>query len=246
MPTSASTRAPLPVKPPGRSGLPALPGQRTHVLYELGDRKADRAWNRDGLSLSVEARLSSSAQPGTSSGRVRMRAGLEGLEAKIGLVRDGEPKLRFEGLSLKEGFFRGQLSDAGDYLKERPVLAAGAVVGAFAAAQAVASKSGPIKVDTGRIKFYDHGALTAAVVGEVAITGDKHLVSPRGASLRVGYRDASAGNFSMEAGYDREVHTQVRARWHKQLAENMNVEASAYYDERPRNAGVNFSLVGRF
>lgn len=238
-----------PVSPP-TTGLPPGPGKLTTtrtsaesatITYELGDRNGDREWNYDGLNLSAEARLRTGDAENLE--RVRVSAGVEGLNAKIDLVRDGELKPRFAGLSLRDGYFKGQVRDAGDYLKENPVAAAGAVVGVIAVGHAVAKATGDdLKIDTGKVRLYKDGDFTAHAVGEIAITGDKDILRAQGAKVVLGYNTSEYGNMSLEAGYDRDDRTKVSAKWSKTTDSGVAMYANAFYEERNKNAGVSVGL----
>jgi hypothetical protein len=217
------------------------------INYDLGDTSPDRAWNGDGLHLSAEARLRSADRSAESLERLRVRAGFEGLEAKIDLVRNGEAKPHFAGVSLKDGYFKGQVKEAGEYLKDHPAAAVGVAAGAIVAAHEIAKRTGDdIKVDTGKIKLYQQGGLTASVVGEVAITGDKDWVRAQGARLNLGYTDSQMGDLSLEAGYDRDSRTKVEAKWAKTYSSGLEANARVFYEEKNRNTGVQVGLSYRF
>lgn len=245
------TNRPVQTPPPGAPGGPGkITTTRNSVdsatiTYELGDRNGDRAWNYDGLNLSAEAKLRMGDAENLE--RVRLSAGVEGLNAKIDLVRDGELKPRFAGLSLRDGYFKGQVRDAGEYLKDHPVAATGAVVGAVAVAHVIAKETGdPIKVDTGKVRLYQNGGFTAHAVGEIAITGDKDILRAQGAKVRLGYTDADYGAMSLEAGYDRDDRTKVTAQWSKTTDAGVAMYANAFYEERHKNAGVSVGLSYRW
>ncbi|MFN3432636.1 MAG: hypothetical protein ACK46X_22150, partial [Candidatus Sericytochromatia bacterium] len=158
------------------SGLPVGPGKlavtqpdanRATMTYTIGDNTADRTWNGDGLHLSAEAQVRAGQHGDAEMERLRLRAGIEGIEAKIGLVQDGVARPRFEGLSLKDGALKQNVRDAGEYLKDHPAAAVGVAVGAVVIAHEVAKATGDdIKVDTGKIRVYQKDGLTASVVGE--------------------------------------------------------------------------------
>lgn len=232
---------------PGRFSVPeSSPGGAT-LKYELGDRQADREFNGDGLYLSAEARLRSAGRGQDSLERLRVTTGVEGVAAKIDLVRDGEAKPHFAGLSLKDGYFKGQVNDARDYLKENPAAAVGAAVGAVAIAHVIAKETGDdIKIDTGKVKLYENGGLTASVVGEIAITGKSSIIRGQGAKAVVGYTDYQYGNFSVEAGYDRDERIRAQANWSKTFDSGLEARAGAFYEQRSHNAGVSVGLSYRF
>jgi hypothetical protein len=228
---------------PGKLSVPDASPSGMTMKYELGSATADRTWNGDGLYLSAEARTRADAHGDADMEHVRVRAGMEGLHAKIGLVKNGEVKPRFEGLSLKDGAFKGEVNDARDYLKAHPVAGVAAVTGAVALAHVVAKETGdPIKVDTGKVKLYSEGGFTASVVGEVAITGKKDILRAQGGKLRLGYNDRSIGDVSLEAGYDRDDRTRVSANWSRTLDNGMNLNANAFYEEKTKSAGVFFGM----
>lgn len=232
---------------PGRFSIPASTPDGATMKYELGDRQADDAWNGDGLFLSAEARLRNASRQQDSLERLRLEAGVEGVVAKVDLVRNGEAKPHFAGVSLKDGYFKGQVREAGEYLKAHPAAAAGTVVGAVAIAHVIARETGDdIKVDTGKIKLYQNGALTASVVGEVAITGDSSIIRGQGAKAVLGYKDRQYGDFSLEAGYDRDDRTRVEARWSKTFDSGVQANARAFYEGRTGNTGVYAGLSYRF
>src|SRR5690348_13085403 len=85
---------------PGTWSVPEDSGIATTAKYQLGDPTADRVFNGDGLNLSVEARKLTGSTPDGSLDRVDVQAGIEGLNAKVGLVRNGKADAHFEGLSL--------------------------------------------------------------------------------------------------------------------------------------------------
>lgn len=232
---------------PGRFSIPEVSPDRATLKLEVGDRQADTAWNGDGLHLSAEARLRSAQAGQESIERLRLQGGAEGLIAKVDLVRDGEVKPRFRGVSLKDGYFKGQVDEARDYLKEHPAAATGAVIGAVAVGHLIAKETGDdLKVDTGKIKLYQNGGLTASVVGEVAITGDSSILRAQGAKAVVGYEDRQYGNFNLEAGYDRDDRTRIEARWQKTYQNGVEAHARAFYEEKNSNAGVFVGLSYRF
>jgi hypothetical protein len=236
------------------TGAPTGPGKLTTtrtspdtatITYELGDRNGDREWNYDGLNVSAEAKLRMGERENLE--RIRVSAGVEGLNAKIDLVRDGELKPHFAGLSLRDGYFKGQVRDAGEYLKEHPLAATGAVVGVVAVAHVIAKETGdPIKVDTGKVRLYQNGGFSAHAVGEIAITGDKDILRAQGAKLRMGYTDADYGTMSLEAGYDRDDRTKVTAQWSKTTDAGVAMYANASYEQRSKNASVNVGLSYRW
>lgn len=229
---------------PGKLSMPEADASSVTLKYELGDRAADRAWNYDGLNLSAEAKLRDGRTEALE--RVRVNVGVEGLNAKIDLVRDGEMKPRV-GLSLRDGYFKGQVRDAGEYLKDNPLAATGAVVGAIALGHVIAKETGDdIKFDTGKIRLYQNGGFTAHAVGELAITGDKEILKAQGAKVRMGYSDSQYGEMSLEAGYDRDDRTKVTAAWSKTLDSGMALTANAFYEEKSKNAGVSVGLNYRW
>lgn len=231
---------------PGKLSVPDANEAGTTVRYELGDRTADRAFNGDGLNLSVEARVRAATNGDAELERVQLKGGVEGLAAKINVVENGRGKLNFNGLSLSDGFFKGKVDDARDYLKENPAAAVGAVVGTVVVAHEAAKVAGPIKVDTGNINVYKRDGFTAAVVGEVAITGDKNWIRAQGAKAKLNYHDDASGDWSLEAGYDRDSRTRVQGNWNKTFDNGVNVHANAFYEEKTKNAGVFVGVGYRF
>lgn len=113
-------------------------------------------------------------------------------------------------------------------------------------ANAIAKKSGPIKLDTGHVTVYENGPLTASVVGELAITGTSSVIRAEGAKARLKYNDGETGDFSLEAGYDRSDKVRVEANWSKRLDSGMALNAGAYYESRNHDAGVRVGLNYRF
>lgn len=231
---------------PGKLSVPEVSQAGTTVLYEMGDRTADRAWNGDGLNLSVEARVRAAMNGDAQLDRVQVKAGVEGLAAKINVVENGRGKVNFDGVSLSDGFFKGQVDDARDYLKENKVAAVGAAIGTLVVAHEVAKSAGPIKVDTGNIDVYKNGGFTAAVVGEVAITGDKNWIRGQGAKAKLNYHNDASGDWSLEAGYDRDSRTRVQGNWNKTFDNGVSMHANAFYEEKTKNAGVFVGVGYRF
>ncbi|MNS32055.1 hypothetical protein D3C72_641260 [compost metagenome] len=232
---------------PGKWAVTQTDPNRATMTYTLGDNQPDRTWNGDGLHLSAEAQVRAGQHGEAEMERLRVRAGIEGIEAKIGLVKDGVAKPRFEGLSLKDGALKQNVRDAGEYLKDHPAAAAGVLVGTVVIAHEVAKATGDdIKVDTGKIKLYQQDGFTASVVGEVAITGDSAWIRGQGAKLRMGYQTPDVGDLSVEAGYDRDARTKVTANWSKTYDSGLRATAGAFYEERNKNYGVNVGLSYRF
>ena len=244
MPVSNSHRPPLDLKGgvpagPGRFSVPESSASGATMKYVVGQEQADRVFNGDGLHLSAEAKLRNNAHSQDEAlERLQVRAGVEGVIAKVDVVRNGELNPRV-GLSLRDGYFKQQVREGGEYLKDHPAAAVGAVAGAVVVGHLIAKETGDdIKVDTGKIKLYRDGGLTASVVGEVAITGEKSMVRGQGAKLRVDYNTPEVGNLSVEAGYDRDSHTRVQANWSKTFDSGMQMNANAFYEDKTRNAGV--------
>lgn len=232
---------------PGKLSVPEVTPTGATMKYVLGSETADRELNWDGLHLSAEARLRHEARRQEETiEQLQLRAGVEGVIAKVDVVRNGEvdPRVR---LSLRDGYFKQQVREGGEYLKDHPAAAIGAVAGTIVVGHLIAKETGDdIKIDTGKIKLYQDGGFTASVVGELAITGEKSMVRAQGAKLRLGYDTPEVGNLSVEAGYDRKDHARVSANWSKTLDSGMHVSANAFYEDKTRNAGVSVGLNYRF
>lgn len=226
---------------PGKLSVPELTGDRLTARYDMGEKKADAALNGDGLHLSAEAKLRAHGRGQESLERLRLNVGAEGVIAKIRLAKDGEADLGFDGLSLKDGYFKDRLEAGKDWLEDRPVAAGAAVVGVLAAGHAVAKAHGPIGFDTGGIELYEKHGFSAEVEGDLELTGDSRFIRPTGAKGRLAYESRSVGRMALEAGYDVDKGPRAGASWAKRFDNGVEAHASASWNRQETQAFVGVS-----
>lgn len=226
---------------PGKFSIPEATPEAATARYELGERKADAALNGDGLHLSAEARVRAGHAGPEALERVRLRVGVEGVEAKIRLAKDGRGDLAFDGLSLKDGYVKDRLEAGKDWLEDRPVAAGAAVVGVLAVGHEVAKRQGPIRFDTGDIEIYEKGGFSAEVEGELELTGDSRFIRPSGVKGRLAYESDSVGKMALEATYDLDKHARATATWSKRFDNGVEAYANASWDRGETRAFVGMS-----